>query len=394
MSAEVGASKIDLAALDEARRNAVKESGWGTPFTIVQPRNAAFWVFAWGMVVGTVVLLQTFVPTVGAYGIALGAGIVLFGIYTIPWLILLHHHNRYTSLPGKMLLFAFLWGAIPATFWMGLQANGAILGLYSKLFGNAWAGDWGPGFTAPFSEETAKACALILLLGLAPRLVRSAYDGLIIGAYAGLGLQISEDILYANNAGASRFGQDQISAAIGIFVGRGSAGLFQHVLFSALMGAAIMWVIGRDGGGHRLRGLVLMAFTLVLHGSWDVFGALGNSVFGTPAGGYLVMLILAVVGSTVLVWCLRKAAVQEMSWLRDLLAPEVARGVITERELSAITGGRKQRKQYLKATKGGPPKHILGATMDLAEELARAGGADSERVEYARSELARLHTAG
>jgi hypothetical protein len=44
-------------------------------------------------------------------------------------------------------------------------------------------------------------------------IVRSPYDGLISGAFTGLGLQISEDILSAFNATSSSVGADQVDAA-------------------------------------------------------------------------------------------------------------------------------------------------------------------------------------
>jgi hypothetical protein len=58
------------------------------------------------------------------------------------------------------VLVAFLWGAVPATYLMGLPANTAILALYGKLFGPAWAHDFAAGLTAPFTEATAE---LVLL---------------------------------------------------------------------------------------------------------------------------------------------------------------------------------------------------------------------------------------
>jgi hypothetical protein len=53
--------------------------------------------------------------------------------------------------------------------------------LFIALFGQAWAADWSASLTAPFTEETAKAPRPPRHLGLAPRLVRTAYDAFIIG---------------------------------------------------------------------------------------------------------------------------------------------------------------------------------------------------------------------
>jgi RsiW-degrading membrane proteinase PrsW (M82 family) len=334
---------LDLRA---ARAAAIEASGWGTPFRLVQLRNAAFWVFVFGMAAGIIQMLQYYSPTLGAYGVGLGSGIIMFALYTIPWLLLLSYHNRYTSLPAKLLLVAALWSGIAGTYAIGLQANDAIVSLYTKAFGPAWAHDWAPGLTAPITEEFAKASALILLIGLAPRLVRSPYDGLIIGAFAGLGLQVSEDVLYVVNGTAAAFGTNQVGTALATLSSRGWAGLFQHVLFSAVFCAGLMWLIGRGDRRHRLRGLVLMLSAMLAHSIWDNMAAYGYSLFGN-AGGFLILMVVTIVAELILLgMTFRLAAPQEQSWLRAILQPEVQDGVLTDAEVTAAAGGRRTRKAY------------------------------------------------
>ncbi|MEU8239033.1 PrsW family intramembrane metalloprotease [Actinoplanes missouriensis] len=366
---------LDLRA---ARAAAIEASGWGTPFRLVQLRNAAFWVFVFGMAAGVVQLIQFYRPALGAYGVGLGSGIILFALYTIPWLLLLSYHNRYTSLPAKLLLVAALWSGVAGTYAIGLQANGALLSLYTKAFGPAWAHDWGPGLTAPITEEFAKASALILLIGLAPRLVRSPYDGLIIGAFAGLGLQISEDVLYVVNGTTAAFGTDQVGTAFATLASRGWAGLFQHVLFSAVFCAGLMWLIGRGDRGHRLRGLLLMISAMLAHSIWDNMTAYGYALFGN-AGGFLILMIVTIVAELILLgMTFRLAAPQEQSWLRAILQPEVQDGVLTDAEVTAAAGGRRTRKAYRKSVHGHherkTAKHVLAAAHDLAQELAASRG--------------------
>ncbi|MFG1992147.1 PrsW family intramembrane metalloprotease [Actinoplanes sp. NPDC048988] len=383
------------AALDlrAARAAAIEASGWGTPFRLVQLRNAAFWVFVFGMAAGILLMIQYYSPTLGAYGVGLGSGIIMFALYTIPWLFLLSYHNRYTSLPPKLLLVAALWSGIAGTYAIGLQANDAIVSLYTKAFGPAWSHDWGPGLTAPFTEEFAKASALILLIGLAPRLVRSPYDGLIIGAFAGLGLQISEDVLYVVNGTAAAFGTDQVGTAFATLSSRGWAGLFQHVLFSAVFCAGLMWLIGRGDRGHRLRGLVLMLSAMLAHSIWDNMAAYGYVIAG--GFGFLGLMIVTIIAELILLrTTFRLAAPQEQSWLRAILAPEAEGNVLTDAEVNAAAGGRRTRKAYRKSVHGHHERktaeHVLAAAHDLAQELAESRGQDTERVIHARAEIARL----
>jgi RsiW-degrading membrane proteinase PrsW (M82 family) len=378
-----------------ARRDAaLAASGWGAPFRLVQMRNLCFWVYALGVAGGAWQMVHYYGAGLGAYGAGLGLGVLAFALYTIPWLILLGYHNRYTRQPGGLLLTAFVWGAVAATFWIALPANGALLSLYGKAFGQAWVNDWGAGLTAPINEEIGKGLGIILLLGLARRLVRSPFDGLIIGAYIGLGFQISEDVLYAFNNTAMNFGADQAGSAWNIVLVRSTSGLFGHVLFSAVFCSGIMWLIGRGERTHRLRGLLLMLAAMLAHGCWDDLTALGYSLAG-DFGLLLLWFVVLPVADLLLLWLtFRLAAPQEQGWLRDILAPEAATGLLTEAEVTAAAGGWRTRRRYRKAHHGHRErqraKHILIASNDLAEQLAEAGGHDTNGVEHARSEITRL----
>jgi hypothetical protein len=63
---------------------------------------------------------------------------------------------------------------------------------------------------------------------------------------------------------------------------------------------------------------------------------------------------------------------------------------ITDEEAVAVSHGRRARTRYLRSVRG------LGATrrarhvLDAAMELATSGGHDTDRVAYARQEVARL----
>jgi protease PrsW len=47
------------------------------------------------------------------------------------------------------------------------------------------------------------------MIGIAPRVVGTAFDGFIIGAMAGLGFQVFENVLYVFQAAQSSFGQTE-----------------------------------------------------------------------------------------------------------------------------------------------------------------------------------------
>jgi hypothetical protein len=84
----------------------------------------------------------------------------------------------------------------------------------------------------------------------------------------------------------------------------------------------------------------------------------------------------------------------ERAFMRDLMAPEAATGVITDAELAALTGDADDRRIFYASGRGPGHRrrnrHVLEAAFDLADELARAGGRSTPRVEFARAEVARL----
>jgi len=372
-----------------AQLDAIEESGWGQPYRFLQPHNVAFWVYVLGVGAGAITMLRVFGPGAQFYTPALAGGVVLFGLYLIPWLLLLRHHNRFTAQPAGLLATGFVWGGVAATFWIALPANAALLAIWAKIGGTSFAQAWGAGLTAPINEEFAKAIGLILLIGLAPRLVRSAYDGFIIGAFIGLGFQVFEDILYVYNGATQQYGVDQLGSSLRVFIVRGAAGIVSHALFSAIFCAGLMWVLGRTRGERNVvRGVLTMLMAMFFHFAWDDMGAVSNG--GVWAG--ILPFLIAAVELTALFYVLRHAAQHERTWIRELLTPELATGAVDPPLLDAVSGLHKDRKKYRNHLHSRrTANHRLEAASDLAQEIARANGVESPGVVHTRAELLRLH---
>ena len=197
---------LERGARDPARRQAeaLEVSGWGERFVFVQPHNLCFWVFVVLTAIGAFQTWAYYDPEVGFYAEGFALAAVLCGLCGLAWWAWFRHIDRWERQPGDLVLAALVWGAIPATFAFAMTANTAMLGIYPKLFGQDWAAAWAAGATAPITEEAAKLCGFLLLMGLAPRLVRTANDGLVIGAFIGLGFAVFEDFLYSANATSHR----------------------------------------------------------------------------------------------------------------------------------------------------------------------------------------------
>jgi protease PrsW len=257
-------SSKTITDLDRARNVALDLSGWGRPFTFYQPRNFAFWGYSMLVGIGMFVSASTLVRDFNAYGQAIVLAVTSFAIYAGLFWWFMHRIDHYAKLPAKLMVVAFLWGGFAATWAMAANANDAILGLYAKAFGQSWALDWGAGLSAPFTEETAKGSGLLLLIALAPRLVRSAFDGFILGAFIGLGFQIIEDIVYAMTSAGSQFGANQIGASIGTIALRMVSGVAAHILYSAIFCAGVVYLLGLPGQPRKVgRGLLLIAIPIL-----------------------------------------------------------------------------------------------------------------------------------
>ncbi|MFE2754310.1 PrsW family glutamic-type intramembrane protease [Actinosynnema sp. NPDC059335] len=226
---------------------------------------------------GALPKLRYFGPGAAFHTPAPAGGVLLFGLYPVPWLLLLGHHNRFTALPAGLLATGFSWGGVAATFWIALPANNALPEIWTKLAGTSFASDRAAGLTAPVTEETAKALGLVLLVGLAPRLVRSAYDGFVIGAFTGLGFQVFEDVLYVYNGAARLYGVDQFGSSLHLFPVRGASGIVSHALFGAIFCTGLMWVLGRaPGERHVARGALTTLTAMVFHFARDDMAGLSG----------------------------------------------------------------------------------------------------------------------
>ena len=287
---------------------------------------------------------------------------------------------RYDFEPGAPFGAPFRPSPFAATFTMAAQANTPIQSLWAKAFGQAWSIDWGAGLTAPFTEELAKGSGLLLLMALAPRLVSTAFDGFVLGAFIGLGFQILEDIQYALSAASEQFGANPVQNALSTIVLRMGVGVGAHILYSAVFCTGLVYFLGRPAEPRRrLRGLTLMASAMLLHGLWDDLGAF----VGAPDLLPVMWVVVIGIAFFVVTRAFNLAIPRERQYMRAVLAPEAASGVVTREELETLSGDRRARRRYRREGHGRHDKqrraHLLEAAHDLADELASAGGEDTGR---------------
>jgi protease PrsW len=373
-----------MSTLAVERSRAIEQSGWGEDFHLVQPHNLAFWAYCALVVAGAYVLSGQVSIAAAAFSGALTAGVVAFGLLAIGYLWFIHYEDRYTTVPRTLGAAGFVWGFVAATGSFALLANGAVIDLYGKVFGAGFAFDWGAALAAPIDEELAKGAGVLLLLTLAPKLIRSPFDGLILGAFVGLGFQISEDISYAWIGAANSFGD--VHAAWSTIIVRSLGSIPSHWMYTAIFGAGLVWFLGRpDVPARRGLGAGLMLTGMLMHGIWDASGALA----GSSALGWIAPPAVATVLISVFIWIYNTTQPIEREWMRELLAPEVALGVVRPGELDALAGTRSMLKAYVNSQRDPlATRRVLAAENDLAHQIARDDGADTAAVQQARAAVA------
>lgn len=382
-------SRTDLL---ERRHSAITDVGWGASVSWRQPRNACLWVFVAIVAYG---FWYTFTAVRGVQGTPAGGPLaisaVIFALYGVIFWWFTTHIDRYSRQPMDLRAAAFLFGGFGATWTIAVHGNGALIDIYGKVFGQDFANGWGAGLAAPFTEELGKGAGVLLLVYIAPRVMRTAFDGFVIGAFVGLGFEIIEDILYAINSVADGFGADPVGASLHTAMLRLGTGFSSHIVYSAIFGAGIVYIVGTKAQPRRLwLGLLLCFTSMTLHGVWDSTIAIAG---GNAPVTALLMFASVVVALVLVVRVFHLTVAGEQRAIRDVLAPEVEDGILTEDELVAVSGNWKERRKFRRHGGIGDRRrrgHRLGAAHDLANELAAANGEETDRVQFARSELARF----
>ncbi len=149
----------------------------------------------------------------------------LFLVWTIWWA------DRYEREPGKLLLSAFLWGAVPAILLAAFAEVLLTLPFRGGSLGNQIVGT---AFIAPFVEEGLKGLALALLWRRYRAEIDGMLDGIIYGAMVGAGFAMTENFFYF--LGES----DPQSLHTLIFLRSGVFG-WNHIFFTGVFGASVGW---------------------------------------------------------------------------------------------------------------------------------------------------------
>lgn len=222
--------------------------------------------------------------------IAAGAVWALYGAALILIIVLL---QRFGRRPGWAVLLGLAWGGFACVYVAG-TANTAVSTVADNVLGSS---DWTVWISPPIVEESLKALGVILLV-LIPVLWRiGPLDGLFLGAVVGAGFQVVENFSFTLAAFSTE--PDAVQAIWVTLFLRGVLGVFSHVVYSGLIGAAIGWVVAagpaRRAGRVALAVLVGLA-AMALHGwtNWAATADLLVPHMVVSAAGFVVLVLVIV----------------------------------------------------------------------------------------------------
>jgi RsiW-degrading membrane proteinase PrsW (M82 family) len=246
--------------------------------------------------------------------------------------------------PGRILLFAFLWGALVAAVG-SYFVSGDIYWIVAGVSSSATITEFLMAVVAaPYVEELAKAAGLLAIIAFFRREFNNVTDGIVYGALIGLGFSVTENILYLGWAHS----QEGIEGFALLFYTRVALGGLGHATYTALTGAGFGYARERNSTRARLGFPLLgLAFAMAGHSAWNgVFAGLLVTVF-SPDDPFIFLVTVPMIAFVALLPGLVALAVLLVrSWRREAdiitaeLEPELREGLLTSEEHARLVSVR------------------------------------------------------
>lgn len=287
--------------------------------------------------VGAVWVWQGLAPGWRDFPTAGITALVLTVPLAVAWWWLIRLPQLWARIAPSGAVAAITWGALVATGIYALQSNAALITVLGQRVGIDTAQAWGPALIAPLTEEVGKAMGIGVVLLAAGQRLRTPMDAALLGAFAGLGFTLTENVLYAFNIAYVNLGENElVSTALIYFLRAVVFGAVSHAAFSAFVGAGLgLLAVGHSRWRVPL-GVALIALGPVLHGLWN-----------SPLLGPLWLRIAYLAVVPLIVWAvLRALRRSEYLWFRAVLSAPGALGAIPPAYLDAVRPTWWQRRTY------------------------------------------------
>lgn len=256
-------------------------------------------------------------------------------VYILPLMFL----DRYDPEPPWALALAFAWGALVAVLFSAI-----INDVFGYVFGQSIAGV----ISAPIFEEGSKGLGVVLFLIFLRREFDDVLDGIVYAGTIALGFATVENVLYYGR-GLLEGGSDML---ILLFVMRGIMSPFAHVTFTSMTG--IGCGISREMHNKTLKFLMPVVgyfCAVTLHAVWNAMAFLGGG-----KGFFIGYLVLEVPFFLIFVGFAGYVMHRQNKILKEMLAIDVARGLITPEQLKISTSVFKSSAWLLSGLSGGKLK--------------------------------------
>jgi protease PrsW len=292
---------------------------------------------------GMGLLLVSAVPDPVVLGVAAVAAVL--PVPTYAYLVL--QLDRYEHEPWQVLLAAFLWGALVATF-IAAILNDVIGAIIAAIVGQQLGGLLTTSAVAPIVEETAKGFALLLLYFILRHELDNVLDGIVYGSLIGLGFAMTENILYFGRI----LTQEGLIGLGLLFYLRVMLGGFGHALYTGTIGAGLGFA--RETRHRWLIPIVVpLAYIMGVfqHAAWNFLGAtLVPALLPDDTNPLFLLFVVMPVTTVVLTapGMLTLLAIAFFAWrreravIRDLLIEEVEGGVLTREEYERLPSWRRR----------------------------------------------------
>jgi len=286
-------------------------------------------------------LLVSAVPDPVVLAIAAGAAVLPVPLYTFLVLQL----DRYEHEPWQILVAAFLWGALVATF-VAAIFNSLIGEILTAMVGEALGEVLSTSAVAPIVEETAKGFALLILYWMMRHEFDNVLDGIVYGSLVGIGFAMTENILYFG-----RMYQSEGLAGLGVlFYLRVMLGGFGHALYTGTTGAGLGFA--RETRKRWLVPLIVPgAYVLgvLQHAAWNFLAAtVVPALLPEDLNPLVLLFVVMPLTSTILMapGLMALLVIAILAWRREKgvirthLLDEVAQGVLSEAEYARLPSQR------------------------------------------------------
>ncbi len=287
-----------------------------------QPQRAAFWLLAALILNGLFYTVSMFSLGFRVVPVTALLGLLVWGGYTAAFVLFFRTLDLLEQHPPEAYVLAFAWGGLGAVYFAA-PANIAIQSLCAKLVSPEFVAVWGPAIAGPITEEFLKLAGVILLVLIARNQFETYLSVLIVGAMAGLGFQVIENLSYTVNSAVNFPLENQVYPVLYHLLMRGLlSGLWSHAAYTTIASFGVAWFLLNPQRSMAARiGCALFYFALAwaMHFIWN--SPLLEDRFDDGFVGIALLLVvkgIPVVIAAAFVW--RAAARENGTYLHALAA--------------------------------------------------------------------------